>query len=551
MAFDPVFPDEVRIEARLGNGLVWTEIPDVVLASPISIDRGNSGTTQKDRVATTGSMSFALNNAEDNSAGLLGLYSPNNPNALIGWGVGIPVRCVMDYDGVDYTLFVGVVEAIEPMSGKFRDRRVSVSCTDWMEEASRSKIRGLPLQIGERSSRVFEVVALGVERQPVGGYDIKPGADVFPYSLDSAHEGEVNAMSEFQRIAQSELGRVYVNREGTVVYEGRHFRPNLQTIFIALTDEDIVGVEAGRGREEVINHAEIEVHPRRVDATPTTVLSELAGAKKIERNTSAEVNILMRDPESRATRVGGRDMVQPVPTTDYLFNSVEDGTGIDLTSQLTVVVVFSANGGEATITNNGPQDGYLTKLQTRGRGIYDYETVQVKSDSQASKDKYGEAGFSLDMPYQANFGIAQDAADFVVQQSKELLTQIRAVRFNANREDRLMLAALTGDISNKITLQETVIGTQAFLLTGEDEGQVQQIAATKFFINAVKLDIQERRIVTCTWTLEPGDPFAYWILEVLGSTELEQTTRLAYGSFQLAWVLDFDFLGTTTRLGDS
>jgi hypothetical protein len=546
-----VFPSSIRIEARLGNGLVWTELPDVLIKSPISISRGNEGSTQKDRVAQTGSMTFRLNNAEDNSEGLLGLYSPNNMNRLEGWGVGIPIRCVITYSGTDYVQFVGVVEAIEPTSGKFKDRQVSVSCTDWMEEAARSKIRGLPLQIGERSSRVFEVVANGVERQPVGGYDIKPGADVFPYALDSALEGEVNAMSEFQRIAQSELGRIYVSREGTVVYEGRHYRPNLQTLFGTLTDADIDGVEAGRGREDVINHAEIQVFPRRVDATPTTVLSELAGTKKIERNTDVEVNVLLRDPESRATRVGGRDMVQPVPTTDYLFNSLEDGTGTDLTGQLTVVVDFSANGGNATITNNGPQDGYLIKFQTRGRGVYDYETVQVKSDSQASKDKYGEAGFSLDMPYQANFGIAQDAADFVVQQAKELLTQIRAVRFYANNEDRLMIAALTGEISNKISLVETVIGAESFLLVGEDEGQVQEISVTKFFINSVRLEIGERGVTTCTWTLEPADPFSYWILEVTGSTELEVTTRLAYGSFQLAWVLDFDFLGTTTRLGDA
>src|SRR3990172_2824650 len=101
------------------------------------------------------------------------------------------------------------------------------------------------------------------------------------------------------------------------------------------------------------------------------------------------------------------------------------------------------------------------------------------------------------MPYQANFGLAQDAADFVVQQSKELLTQIRAVKFIANREDRLMLACLLGDVSKKISLTETVIGVQAFLLTGEDEGQVQQISATKFFVNAVRLEIGERGIIQC------------------------------------------------------
>lgn len=562
MAFDPVFPDSVRIEVRRDGGPVWEELPDVLINSPIEIRRGNDGTTQKDRVAQTGTMDFRLNNADDNSEELLGLYSTNNANVLQGWRVGIPVRCVVTYAGNDYTLFVGVIDVIQPLSGKYGNRYVVVSCTDWMEEAARSRIQGLPLQINERSSSIFSVVAEAVERQPEGGFNIRPGADIFPYALDSAHDGELNAMSEFQRIAQSELGRIWVSRDGIVNFEGRHYRPNIQTLFISLTDEDILGtsggVESGRGREDVINQAQVTVHPRRVDPTPTTVLFELAGSKKIERGTSAEINILLRDPESRATRVGGLGMVQPVPNTDYTFNTLQDGTGTNITLQLSIVVTqadgtvgYSANGGKATITNNGPLDGFLTKLQCRGRGIYDYETVIVTSSSAASKTKYGGAGFPFDMPYQDDFRVAQDAAAFIVQQSKELLTQIRGVRFMGNNEDRLMLAALQGDVSHKISLEETVIGSNATLLTGEDESQVQQIQANKFFINSVQLTIGERGHITAQWMLEPADPFSYWILEVPGFTELDITTRLAYGSFQVAWILDVDQLGVGTRLADA
>lgn len=548
---ESVFPTSVRIEVRLDGGVTWVEIPDVLINSPISIDRGISGTTQKDRVSDTGSLSFRLNNAADNSDELLGLYSPNNVNCLEGWRVGIPVRCVITYAGEDYIVFVGVIEAIQPLSGKYRERYVTVNCTDWIEEAANSKIRGLGIQINQRSSSVFSVVAGAVVKPPPGGFNVKPGGDIFEYALDSAHEGEVNALSEFQRIAQSELGRIYVTRDGIATFEGRHHRPNVQDLFIEFTDEDFVEVEAGRGRDEIINHMEVQVHPRRVDASPTTVLFELSGTKEIKRATEVAVTVLFRDPESRATRVGGLDMVQPVPVTDYLFNTQKDGLGANITAQLTVTVVYSANGGVATIRNNGPLDGFLTKLQCRGRGVYDYETVLVKSDSEASKQKYGETGDSFDMPYQSNFGVAQDAADFMVQQSKELLTQVRSVVFWGNMSDRLMLAALTGDVSHKISLLETVIGSRAFLLTGEDEGQVQEIQAVNFFVNSVRLLILERGIIRCSWVLEPADPFQYWHLEIPGFTELGLTTRLAYGSFQLAWVLDVDQLGVGTRLADA
>ncbi len=551
MAHNPVFPEEVRIEVKLGGSGAWYDLPDVQLTPSIDINRGNDGTSQKDRVATTGTMTFTLNNAEDNAAGLLGLYSTNNVNVLNGWRVGIPVRCVVRYSGVDEVLFIGKIEAIEPMSGKYGQRKVKVSCIDWMDEAASSKIRGLPIQIDQRSSSVFQLIAEAVVEQPPGGYNIDFGADVFPYALDNALEGDVNAMQEFQKIAISELGRIYVKRDGVLQFESRQYRPNITDLFIELDDEDIDALETGRGREMVINHAEAKVHPRRVDATPTTVLYSLSSAMKIERNITKDIRIQLRDPQERATRVGARDMQQPQPGTDYTFNTAQDGTGADITSQLAVTADYSANGGTVSVLNNGPSDGYLTKLQCRGRGIYDYEPLTVISDSDTSKARYGEIPFTLDMTYQTETGVAKDAADYVLSLNRELLTQIRAVRFYANREDRLMLAALQGDVSSKIGLTETVVGDRVRIPVESEPGATEEVLINKFFVNSVRLSIGERGIILCTWILEPADPFTYWILDDVLYSVLGSTTRLAYGSFLLGWKLDLSQLGQNTLLLDS
>jgi hypothetical protein len=547
MAHDPVFPEQVRIEVELsGIGMGWTPLEDVQLNPSITISRGNDGTSQKDRVAQTGTLSFTLDNSEDNSQGLLGLYSsPNNVNVMPGFGLGIGVRCIVRYRSVDEPVFYGTIEDIVPMSGKYRNRKVAVQAVDWMDEAAMAKVRGLQVQVNKRSDEVFTHLMSGVSRQPYGGHIAQIGGDTYPYALDNAFEGEVNIMSEFQRLAQSELGRIFVRRDGTAIFESRHKRPNQLALSLTMTDEDIDGLDTGRGRSDILNHAEVQAHPRRVDPAATSVLFVLASKPRIERSTNLTLNVLFRDPDARATRVGGVDLVSPVATTDYMFNSLEDGSGTDLTAQLSLQSTFSANGGEIIVTNGGPADGYLTKLQCRGKGIYDYETVLAKADSAASKLKYGERSFSLDMPYQDDLNVAKDAAEFIIQQSKALLTQVRGVTFHANREDRLMLAALQLDISSKIHLDETVIGDEPFTPVGED---VQEVQAVEFFINSVNLTIGERGIIKCTWALEPADPFNYWILERDGFTELGQTTRLAYGSFVAGWVLDDSELGTGTRV---
>lgn len=504
----------------------WTPLLDVQQATPVTIQRGNDGTSQRDRVAQTGSMSFELNNAENNDAELLGYYSPRNVNHPAGWKEGIEVRCRVLYDASYYTLFRGSIDAIVPQSGMYKGRKVRVSCVDWMNEAAKARVKGLGIQIDKTSSEVFAALLTNIERQPAD-VDNDSGIDTYPFALDNALVAEVSVMSEFQSLALSEMGRVYVAADGTLVFEGRHVRPNA-SLALTLTDEDIESLGTSTGLEAIINYSEVSAHPRRVDAA-NAVLFSLNGSPKLAAGAPYTVTGLFRDPNSRASRVGGMSMVTPEAGTDFVFNTQADGTGDDITDQLegNVVATFFSNSVEFVITNPGPSDGYLTTLQCRGIGIYSYEPVVAKGQSQDSKDLYGESGFTLDMPYQDDIRIAKDAADFVVQQSKALYTPIRAVTFVGNREDQLMLAALQREISDKVKVEETVIGTETFVPPGETE----PITPTSFFINAVRLTIQEHGIITCRWALEPADHFSYWILGSAGYTELGETTRLAFGAF--------------------
>jgi hypothetical protein len=548
----PTYPLLVDVSIRIQNSGwddvkvgVWQELLDVQISSRIGIRRGIQGTTFRDRVASTGSMDFQLDNSANNSQGLLGLYSPNNSNVLDGWRIGVQVRCSVVFQEQRQFLFYGTIESIIPTSGKFGARKVLVSCVDWIDEAARVKVKGLTVLQDVRSDEVFNALLANMENQPPEGSVVQIGGDEYPFALDNAFSEEVNVMTEFQRLIQSEQGYIYVRRDGVLIFESRHKRPNIFTVNISLTDADIAGVATGRGRDSIINRAEVQAHPRRVDAAATSVLFQLASTPEILRSTDLIVEALYRDPDARATRVGGIEMVQPVATTDYEFFENADGTGSDYTAQLSVVAVFSGNSAVVTVTNNGPFDGFLTKLNLRGKGIYAYETALATADSEPSKARYGETTFALDMPYQDDLNVSRDAAEFIVNQAKDILTQVDGVTFWANREERLMNAALQRDISDKINLVETVIGSAPFFPIGEME---QQITATDFFINSVDLTIGERGIIRCRWGLAPGDPFSYWILERDGFTELGITTRLGYGAFVAGWVLDSSALGTDTRV---
>ena len=72
------------VEVELsGSGAGWTALTnDVRIAlQPIEIQYGIQGSGPLDRVASTGTMSFALNNSAANSAGEAGRVSPGHDNA--------------------------------------------------------------------------------------------------------------------------------------------------------------------------------------------------------------------------------------------------------------------------------------------------------------------------------------------------------------------------------------------------------------------------------------------------------------------------------------
>ena len=75
----------VKVEMKLaGVDGVYTDVSADVL-SDLTATYGISGGGPTDRVASTGSMQFQLNNSASNSAGLVGYYSLGHANARSGF----------------------------------------------------------------------------------------------------------------------------------------------------------------------------------------------------------------------------------------------------------------------------------------------------------------------------------------------------------------------------------------------------------------------------------------------------------------------------------
>jgi hypothetical protein len=175
---------------------------------PIRWNWGLPGVGPKDNVAVAGNLSFVLDNSEKNSGELVGYYSPGHPNCRAGWGIGATVRVVLHFRSRYFVKWRGTVSSIKPMPGSHGAKRVSVACVDWMSEAERTTVPGLVLMTNTRSDQVFSAVVAAIPRQP-HALEVGRGMDTYAYALDNSGT-DVRALSEFQRIANSELGFIYI-----------------------------------------------------------------------------------------------------------------------------------------------------------------------------------------------------------------------------------------------------------------------------------------------------------------------------------------------------
>lgn len=266
--------------------------------------------------------------------------------------------------------------------------------------------------------------------------------------------------------------------------------------------------------EEVYNQIRYTAYPRTVDSVPSTVLFSLNSPIALAAG-EEKTNILgqYRDPTGGATRISGRDLQTPTATTDYRFNSAQDGTGTDLTANLQVTASYGAEGVKYTLKNNGATSGYVIKLQARGRGVYIYDPLTLVAEDVSSQAENGILPLTLDLKYQKSIDNVSTFASVILAQYKTPVTKMPSLAFLANDSYQLLTMFLDIEPGQRIAFSDQVSGVDQ-----------------DFFVNGVSFEIRDR-LIYCTWYVkgagyEPSS--AYWVLGVPGKTELGITTVLGY-----------------------
>jgi len=470
----------------------------------LQVSQGITGNGLLDRTASTGTLKFRLQNIDN-------VYTPNHINCMADFAVGTTMYARI---GVieGYYRFKGTISQIDPVYGDGITNYVNVTVVDYIDMLARHELQ---LPAFAQNKKMEEVVALIIANMPVAPdlTDYGTGQDTFATVFDTTRS-TTRALTEIAKVTQSELGMTWVETSSgeRLCTRGRNGFQSVASS-ATFTDADIIGAEIEYGKD-YYNEVVTETYPRRVDASATSVLFNLDRPVSVGAGETVTISGSYSDPDQKAVEVSGIDMVTPAATTDYLFNTAEDGTGTNITANLTVTATYGANGVNYALTNSYGSTGYVTKLQARGKGVYTFQPVTYSAEYSTGITAHGRRTLRVDMPYQDNPLVGVDFAQSILDAIKVIGLRVTSITYEANKSAALKAAFIALNIGDRITLNLSDYGL-----------------SLDAFITRADIDVSEGGLVTCTYgLLDEALTLAgsYWILDSASYSQLDETTKLGF-----------------------
>lgn len=486
-----------------GIGGGWTMVSDWRRSVGVQWHRGFPGVGVLDLVADIGTLNLTLDNSEQNSATLAGYYSPDNVNCRIGFGLNARVR----YSIGGTVRFLGFIAAIDPVPGLKGPRYVNIEVESWMAVAARTRCNAnLPVQLNKRGDEIFQLL---IDNMAPGtgppAVQRQGTLDIYPYTLDRLRDEQTLIRDEIYRVCTSGLDRCWERGDGTVVFESRAQRASVVASVDTFTDSS--GFTPSRDRSGIVNSAQTTVHPR-LPGAAYVVMYSLNAPITLTPGQPVSITGTWTDPDNPNVRVGAIDLLPLVAGVDYIVT----GPSGDITPYATVTTGLSGNATAFTVTLGGSVTGQLTRLQQRGKPLYDYGPIVLTWANQASMLQNGVQQQSVDMAYQADQRFGLEAAQYIVSTQSVLQTRVEAFRRVYGLSNTIELQrTLAREIGDRVTIIDPLTGINR-----------------TFFINAIT-ETEVDSVLTTEWMLAPADVTTFWMLEVFGRSELDTTARLAFG----------------------
>lgn len=400
----------------------------------------------------------------------------------------------------------GKISVIDADPGQYRSQRVHVVSYDGIRDLAEVDVREIALQIDKTESELVAAVlaALPTDAQQVAT-DLDAGEDTIPYAFHDLGEGQ-KALGVIHDLCKGSFAFFANKGDGTSILRSRASRNSGSSAFSI--SNTMHGLRVPSSRQNVFNRVRIVVHPKTISAAATEELYTLPSNSSfpIAPGQTLDVWTEYSDPNDRQTPVGGTEIVTVlVANTHYQAFANADGSGSNLTADISATLTPYATTAKWTLTNNGAQTAHMRVLKVIGKVLRDLGSQTVE-DAAHSTDS--ARPLNLDLKYQGDVALAQSYAEFLNIQFQSVEDQVEYLEFLANDSAALLAAAFEREPGDIITVTEEVTG----------------LSAVDAVIHSVEFEVAEGPAIRCKWGLAPATPFTSWAIGIVNRSEIGETT---------------------------
>lgn len=503
------------IQVDWNNNGVYTDANEDITGDVRALEfrRGRDFDSSPEGLSSGGWLKMSLENSTNK-------YSPSNTAGALTGNLlpGRKVRVQADTT----TLWTGFIQRIMPQPHYKGDKVCFIEAVGPLGYINQRRV-STSMQASKTTGALLGVI-LDRINWPAADRDIDAGKTTV--TRHWAHD--LQTLEACREIENTEAGFLWEKKDGKIAFDDRHTRFTGTPLTSQATFSDASG--AARPYQAIMHRDNLahifNAFPAEVTLFSVGALAELwrlpesGAASPLLSATAGDPNrsktFIARYPvgDSPAQDVAVDAWTTPIATTDYTANAAADGSGADLTADITPPVVGGKLGQvyESTYANSGATPAYLTLARARGTPVSVTDAVRTEEIDSTSRTNYGERSWPSPSRWSPSASEAILWGTFMLSRFRNPVVLL-TLSYIANKNANLLAEMKTRDINDRVTI---VANGNAGLGINED-----------FFIEA------EHHVIT------PRDG-----LHIV-TYELSQ----ALPAGLLVWVLGSSLLGTGTRLG--
>jgi len=439
-------------------------------------------------------------------------------------GILIRLKSTDPADSTVRTMFIGWVGSIRPTAGLSPDT-CEIQAQGWMSRAmtAETSITVMENTTADavidkllETSRVYppgtSAWFLGVvgqseldETTKLGDIETifksETGVSTFLFAGDNWTDN-TTLWGACQDTCGREYGRMWQARDGVLYFNNRHhIIKDVTTDFTFTNTMSDMQYEYG-DPADMANVVKVKAQTRR--ETAAQVLAGLENAVAISGGGGTVDVTFVIESQDSGVSLAVKSPTTPAQTTDFLANTNADGSGTNITSDVTAAIPAAtslATRVTVTYTNANASNGYiLAGAQLRGTKLDQFAVVEESQQDDTSIASYGRRELAWEYAMDTTT-LASGIAGFIKDERVNPRGIVSSISFKPNTSAALLTAALTHSIFARIAVTETQTGISS---------------APYFLINETHEVVANDYSVV--WGLEPASATTYWILGDASST---------------------------------